>query len=109
MPQLTISAVKTRAVLAPLARPITTAVASIEKAPLLLIDLETREGFPRYTLATLYTNTGDLERILDLLELSAARREPELARLRAPDAFAGLRHHPRVRKILDDLESGDER
>lgn len=55
MPQLTISAVKTRAVLAPLARPITTAVASIEKAPLLLIDLETREGVVGHSYLFTYT------------------------------------------------------
>ncbi|WP_424965802.1 enolase C-terminal domain-like protein [Dinoroseobacter sp. S375] len=44
MPSPTITAIRTRAVLAPLPRPITTAVAAIEKAPLLLIDIETREG-----------------------------------------------------------------
>ncbi|MEL6979090.1 MAG: enolase C-terminal domain-like protein [Pseudomonadota bacterium] len=44
MPQLTIDRVKTHAVLAPLARPITTAAIAIEKAPLLLIDVEMKEG-----------------------------------------------------------------
>ncbi len=41
---LTIKQVKTRAVMAPLRRPITTAVAAIPSAPLVLIDLETQQG-----------------------------------------------------------------
>jgi len=57
MTELTISAVKPRAVLAPLARPITTAVASIEKAPLLLIDVETREGVVGHSYLFTYTPT----------------------------------------------------
>lgn len=41
---LTIKQVKARAVMAPLRRPITTAVAAIPSAPLVLIDLETNKG-----------------------------------------------------------------
>jgi len=44
MEQLTLSNIRARALLAPLPRPITTAVGAIERAPLILIDLETREG-----------------------------------------------------------------
>ena len=41
---MTIQAVRTTPVIAPLARPISTASGQVESAPLILIDLETREG-----------------------------------------------------------------
>lgn len=44
MTGLTISAIQARAVIAPLRRPITTAVASIPAAPLMLIDVDTDQG-----------------------------------------------------------------
>ena len=43
-PGLTIQAVRTTPVIVPLARPIATASGSVENAPLILIDMETREG-----------------------------------------------------------------
>jgi mandelate racemase len=44
MPQLTVSEVRARAVVSPLARPIRTAISTIPSAPLVLIDVTTREG-----------------------------------------------------------------
>ena len=41
---LTIQAVRTTPVIVPLTRPISTASGSVDSAPLILIDLETREG-----------------------------------------------------------------
>jgi tetratricopeptide (TPR) repeat protein len=70
-----------------------------------LATLERRPEFPRFRLAALYANTDDTDRILDLLEQSAARREGELTRIRAPDMFRGLRDHPRFVKLLDSLAS----
>lgn len=55
MPTLTIKAIRTRAVLAPLSRPITTAVASIDKAPLLLLDVETDQGIVGHSYLFSYT------------------------------------------------------
>jgi tetratricopeptide (TPR) repeat protein len=69
-----------------------------------LAELERNQAFPRVDLAFLYTNTQDIERILDLLEESARRREPELIRIRSPDVFRGMRHHPRFVRLLDTLE-----
>ena len=54
-------------------------------------------------MATLYAHTQDIERILDLLEESARRREEELSRIRSPDIFKGVRHHPRFVRLLDSL------
>jgi tetratricopeptide (TPR) repeat protein len=68
--------------------------------------LEKRPEFPRFRLASLYANTQNIERVLDLLEESAARKEDELSRIRAPDMFRGLRHHPRFVALLDALGSG---
>jgi mandelate racemase len=44
IPHLTIASVSARAVIAPLARPVRTAVGTIPSAPLVLIDIKTREG-----------------------------------------------------------------
>jgi mandelate racemase len=44
VPHLTISDVRARAVVSPLARPIRTAISTIPSAPLVLIDISTREG-----------------------------------------------------------------
>ncbi len=44
LPLLTIQSVEARAVIAPLTRPVRTAVGSIDAAPLVLIDVKTREG-----------------------------------------------------------------
>jgi hypothetical protein len=55
---------------------------------------------PRYRLALLYTHVGDVDRILDLLEQAVDRREDWAAGLRSPDAFSGLRQHPRFVKLL---------
>jgi TolB-like protein/Tfp pilus assembly protein PilF len=68
--------------------------------------LEKRPEFPRFRLATLYGHTQDIERILDLLEEASARKEGELSRIRSPDMFRGMRHHPRFVKLLDALGSG---
>jgi adenylate cyclase len=68
-----------------------------------LADLDQRPEFPRFRLATLYGHTQDIERILDLLEESARRREEELSRIRSPDIFKGVRHHPRFVRLLDSL------
>jgi hypothetical protein len=43
---------------------------------------------------------GDVDRILDLLEQAVDRREDWAAGLRSPDAFSGLRQHPRFVKLL---------
>jgi mandelate racemase len=44
IPHLTISGINARAVIAPLARPVRTAVGTIPSAPLVLIDIKTKEG-----------------------------------------------------------------
>lgn len=44
MTELTIQNIRARAVMAPLARPIQTAATTIPKAPLVLVDVETKEG-----------------------------------------------------------------
>ena len=44
MPYLTVSDVRARAVVSPLARPIRTAISAIPSAPLVLIDVTTKEG-----------------------------------------------------------------
>jgi len=46
LPQLTIREVKTSAVEVPMTYPLGTSAATVRKAPLLLIDLETEEGAP---------------------------------------------------------------
>ena len=67
MPAPTIQAIKTRAVLAPLKRPITTAVAAIERAPLVLIDVETVEGVVGHSYLFTYTPMamGPLSKLID--------------------------------------------
>lgn len=55
---LTVDAVKTMPVIVPLARPIVTASGQIDRAPLILIDLETREGVTGHAyLFTYFTFT----------------------------------------------------
>jgi Flp pilus assembly protein TadD len=66
----------------------------------LLRGLEARPDVPRYRLAVLYSNVGDVDKILDLLEQAVDRREDWAAGLRSPDAFTGIRHHPRFVKLL---------
>ena len=74
-----------------------------------LSKLEKNPDFPRFRLAALYANTQDTERVLDLLEESAARKEDELSRVRAPDMFRGLRQHPRFIKLLESLDTSGNR
>jgi mandelate racemase len=52
---LTIKSINTRAILAPLTRPITTANATIEKAPLLLFDIQTQQGVVGHSYLFTYT------------------------------------------------------
>jgi TolB-like protein/DNA-binding SARP family transcriptional activator/Flp pilus assembly protein TadD len=68
-------------------------------------ELERDQNFSRFRLAVLYTNTQEIDKVLDLLEEAARRRDPELVRIKAPDLFEGMRHHPRFLKLLDQLES----
>src|SRR5579864_966474 len=65
LPKLTIETVRARAVIAPLKRPVRTAVGSIEAAPLVLIDLQTREGITgsAYIFAYLPPALGALQRV----------------------------------------------
>jgi adenylate cyclase len=68
-----------------------------------LKELEAWQDFPRYRLAILYSNVGDVEKILDLLEQSVDRREDWAIGIRNPDMFKGMRHHPRFVKLLERL------
>jgi adenylate cyclase len=76
-----------------------------EEGLALLRDLEARPDMPRYRLAILYSNVGDVDKILDLLEQAVDRREDWAAGLRSPDAFRGLRQHPRFVKLLERVGS----
>ena len=58
IPTLTISKVAAQAVTAPLTRPIRTAVGTIPSAPLVLIDVETREGVTGRAYIFAYTATA---------------------------------------------------
>ncbi len=69
----------------------------------MLHTLEQRPDFPHYRLAILYTNVGDVEKILEHLEHAVAEREDGLLALRSPDAFRGLRTHPRFVKLLEQI------
>jgi hypothetical protein len=71
----------------------------------MLRDFEARAGFPRYSLARLYSNVGDVEKILDLLEQAVERREDQVPGLRNPDAFRCMREHPRFVTLLERLGS----
>jgi DNA-binding SARP family transcriptional activator/TolB-like protein/tetratricopeptide (TPR) repeat protein len=66
----------------------------------LLREYEARRDFPRYRLAILYTNLGDVDRVLDLLEEAVERGEDNLLALRNPTMFTGLRDHPRFVALL---------
>lgn len=66
-----------------------------------LKELEAWDAFPRYRLAVLYTNVGDVEKILDLLEQAVDRREDWVVGIRNPDLFKGMRHHPRFVRLLE--------
>jgi mandelate racemase len=55
IPQLTVAGVEARAVIAPLSRPVRTAVGSIEASPLVLIDVKTREGITGSAYIFAYT------------------------------------------------------
>lgn len=55
MTDLTISAIRARAVMTPLRRPITTAFASIPAAPLVLVDVDTKEGITGRSYLFAYT------------------------------------------------------
>src|SRR5208282_5947583 len=55
IPHLTISDVKARAVVSPLVRPIRTAIGAIHSAPLVLIDVVTREGIVGSAYVFAYT------------------------------------------------------
>jgi mandelate racemase len=65
LPNLTIEAVIARAVIAPLVRPVRTAVGSIEAAPLVLIDVKTREGITgsAYIFGYMPTALAALQRV----------------------------------------------
>jgi mandelate racemase len=54
-PTLTVRQLRARAVNAPLAKPITTSSATIESAPLVLIDLETEQGVTGHSYVFCYT------------------------------------------------------
>jgi adenylate cyclase len=71
-----------------------------EEGLAMLRDFEARPDFARYRLAILYSNVGDVDKILDLLEEAVARREDGLLALRNPDAFRGMREHPRFVALL---------
>lgn len=64
---LTIESVRARAVIAPLARPVRTAVGEIPKAPLILIDISSKEGVigSSYILAYSMTALRALARLID--------------------------------------------
>jgi len=72
-PRLTLRGVRTRAVLLPMRRPLHTRVGSFERAPFLLIDLETEEGVTGRTYLFLYRRqaarylAGLLDEIVELL------------------------------------------
>lgn len=68
---LTIKSIKATPVLVPLVRPITTAVASIPKAPLVLIDVETHQGIVGHSYLFTYTPMA-LEPLCELLRNVAA-------------------------------------
>jgi tetratricopeptide (TPR) repeat protein len=69
-----------------------------------LASLEKRPEFSRFRLATLYENTRDIDRIITLLEESAARHEDELGQIRMPGMFPGARNDPRFVKLLQSME-----
>jgi adenylate cyclase len=69
----------------------------------LLRDLEARPDVPRYRLAILYSNVGDVDKILDLLEQAVDRREDWAVGIRSPDTFRGIREHPRFVKLLERM------
>jgi adenylate cyclase len=74
-----------------------------EEGLAMLRDYEAQPNFPRYRLAILYTNVGDVDKILDLLEQAVERREDNLLALRNPGAFSGMREHPRFVALLRKL------
>lgn len=65
MQSLTITAVRARPVIAPMRRPVRTAVGTIPAAPLVLIDVETKEGVEGRAYLFAYTPTvlGALQRV----------------------------------------------
>ena len=58
VPQLFIAGVTAKAVVAPLVRPVKTAVGTIPAAPLVLIDVTTREGITGKAYIFAYTTTA---------------------------------------------------
>jgi adenylate cyclase len=62
--------------------------------------LETDTSFPRFNLAVLYASTPDTAKVLDLLEESYRRGEPDIVQIRSPEMFTGLRQQPRYRRLL---------
>jgi adenylate cyclase len=76
-----------------------------EEGLAMLRNFEARPDFARYRLAILYSNVGDVEKILDLLEQAVARREDGLLALRNPDSFRGMREHPRFVAVLRQVET----
>lgn len=87
-PRLTIDRVVARAVVAPLARPLRTAVGEIPAAPLVLIDLHTKEGIEGRSYLFAYTQTVliALTRLTEEIgaELAGKPAEP-VARMREFD------------------------
>jgi hypothetical protein len=62
--------------------------------------------FARYRLAILYSNVGDVDKVLELLEQAVSRREDGLLALRNPDTFRGIREHPRLVALLRQIGNG---
>ena len=103
---LTIETVTVRTVMAPLSRPLRTAVGEIPAAPLVLIDLHTREGVTGRTYLFAYTEAA-LAPLARLVETIGAEMRGREARTGGADAgarpalpaarLAGSRRHGRLR------------
>jgi adenylate cyclase len=74
-----------------------------EEGLAMLRDYEARAEFPRLRLAILYSNVGDVNKILDLVEEAVERREDNLLMLRNPAMFRGMREHPRFVAALNRI------
>jgi adenylate cyclase len=74
-----------------------------EEGLAMLRDYESRAEFPRLRLAILYSNVGEVNKILDLVEEAVERREDNLLMLRNPSMFRGMREHPRFVAVLNRI------
>lgn len=100
--KLTISHLSIRPVIAPLARPVHTASGSVETAPLVLIDLHTKEGITGRSYLFCFTNTPvlavaqllrDMETLIKGDTLAPVAIEDKLQghfRLVGPQGFTGM-------------------